>query len=510
MSNGDILKRPQRTSAVIFLVVTLVYFYSAVRYARHAPLWMDEVLTYYTIRQADLSHVLRAVWSGTDFSPFFMHAVLHVIPPVDQGDLLSPRILSIFSAYGAALCLLRLARKYFELPVAVLSFSLLLASYFFFFAVQAREYALIVFLFSASLLVWSNVCDGNNDRKNLFLLWVFLSLTLCTHFYGVVSIVVMALCETVWDLRTRRIRWPVWITLAATCPVGMAWIPWARHLQMLNAGDQNGPFYYAYPTFEKLWSYTVLFVGGNYVFPIIAVSCLAASFLFPGSGDVPPENAQAGRRVLGCIVLSVGCVPLIVFCLARFLTGSFSARYMADFLTFDAVAIPFAIGWTRRATLFSMLMCPALACMIVLYSADDTMDLSSVRSLRAIPSGLPVVIGEGLLFIELQQKIYRPFSRHAVYLYGLENVPNVDRTNEHAIRYLHKVVPWMRVSQFDDFLRDNHHFYVLSRNPATEDYVSPALRQRGVLCRTAFRDADVTVFEAGTDCKRMVPAVSGH
>lgn len=92
----------------------------------------------------------------------------------------------------------------------------------------------------------------------------------------------------------------------------------------------------------------------------------------------------------------------------------------------------------------------------------------------------PVVVGEGLAFLELQYSAPEALRKRLVYLTSPANVANPDPTNEDILRRWQLFHPEMRIEDTETFLQAHDHFFVLHTDESM-DVITPTLGDAGRL-----------------------------
>lgn len=240
--------RPGLQFTVAAIAIVVVFSLVALFRATHAPLWMDEVLAVTAAQQSDVAGVVRAILAGTDFSPPSYHLLVHGLLGAGLPEQLAARLPSILAVAGAGWCVFAIARSRFGSLVALIALAVTIAGPLLDYAVQARPYGLTTFLLAAALALWDRVEQAKaRELPALAGIWAALAACVSLHFYGILAVATLGICEALWTLVHRRIRWLAWAALAAVGPVFLAWMPLARHLRTISAGDQAGPGFTAIP-----------------------------------------------------------------------------------------------------------------------------------------------------------------------------------------------------------------------------------------------------------------------
>jgi len=497
----------------VMLILVAIYINTCVDLVATARFWMDEALAIVAARQESFSAVWDAIWNGAEFSPPAYHFLLHLAPHLGGvGDFVLLRLPSILALLFSALCIYGLLQSRLSKPLALLGFGVALNSGLFVFALQARQYALVALCLSLALLLWDDRDRGNISRPRAFLLWLTLVAAICLHVYGLMAGVVIGLCEAMWFIRGRRIRLAIWGALLGTLPVVALLARLLLHLASFNSHDQSSGAYYAKPTFERFNDAVVDLLIGNggiklIVFAaLIGVACGAVFFarIETGLGQRlervwPQEPPQASPDNLNIILLAMLLMPLVAQAFSVVVTGAFSPRYISAFALFPALAIPAAIARLRFGRLLALALIPVVIGAFWLQNRRGVgaeKITFALDMLRGVETTKPIVIAEGLLYIELAVaadpalKARLHFLKHAPAAEG-------DTTNENQALRLASIDGAFRVEAFDAFVSQNPEFYVFYRPQETADLVTPELAKRCMIKTLAQLRGGVMLLEAG-------------
>jgi hypothetical protein len=503
---SNYFERPAVTASLILL--SGAYFYAAMSRSIADHFWMDEVLAVSAASQSSLSRVWEAIWAGTDFSPpayhFFLHGFVRIFG-ADEGRWVW-RLPSIFAVYGAAWCTYAFVLKSrVNRLAAVLAFGIVLSFSLFEFAIQVREYALLALGLALALLIWSGMDDASARKIRAVGLWLVLGACLCLHFYGIVVVATIGVAELIYWVSRRRFRTAVWLVLLLTAPVEAALYPLASHLAAFNNGDTHAPAYYAKPTWGRLFRAVFDVVdGGMYgmLLLLCAFSVLVAGHLLGRSKESVVGAASARTRrtfrwsTIEIAIISLCLLPLMTFAFSFFVTGSFSVRYIAGDALLPAIAAAFLVDRARSPGLLALLLVPIMTGVLLVQCRAEDPIADALSVVQKAERPYPIVVGEGLLYIELMQAADARTRAKLVYLKRPSGSVSPDPTNENEVLRLATFHPEYRVSDQASFLKANASFYVLERPGATIDTTTPALTARGLLGPPAESKNGVLLYQA--------------
>jgi hypothetical protein len=487
------------------------YFYAAITRAIVDHFWMDEVLAVSAARQPALSQVWQAIWRGTDFSPptyhFLLHGFVRAVGATDSH--LVWRIPSILAVYGAALCTyLLLVKSHSSRLAAVLGFGIVLGFGLFDYAIQARQYGLLTLGLAIALVLWSRIDDARVEKVEACCLWLVLAVCLGLHFYGVIEVAAIGTAELVYWISRRQFRITVWTVLLLTVPVEIALYPLASHLAAFNAGDNLAPGYYASPTIGRLFDAVFEVIGGG----VLGTLLLLSAFLVMGIEYLQERSdrrlstalqpVQPGQATvlpkLEIVIISLCALPLIAFAFSLFITGSFSTRYMVAGALLPAIAFPYLLDKLPSRRLVALALVPLIVGILIIRSHAPDPIADALTVLQKPRPSLPIVVGEGLLFIELMEAADPSTKSKLVYLKRPAGSSSPDPTNENQVIRLATFHPDYRISEQPAFLAGNVDFYELYRPNMSTDTTTPALIEKGILANPVDAEHGILLFRASS------------
>ena len=451
---------------------------------------------------------LQGTNSGTDFSPPTYHFLLHgFVQAAGAADgHLVWRLPSILAVYGAALCTyLLLVKSQLSRLAAVLGFGVVLAFWLFDYAIQARQYALLTLGLALALLLWWDIDDTHVGKVRAFCLWLVLAVCLCLHFYGVIEVAAIGTAELVYWISRRRFRIAVWMALLLTVPVEAALYPLASHLAKFNAGDNLASGYYAKPAIGGFLDAVFDVIGGGglgTLLLILAFLVMGIAYLLERSkprSAAAAESIQTGPVVqltkIEIVIISLCILPLITFAFSLFVTGSFSSRYMAAGALLPAIAAPYMLDRLPSRRFVALALVPLIVGILILRSHAPDPVADALTVLQKPRPAFPIVVGEGLLYIELMEAADPNTKSELVYLKRPAGSFSPDPTNENLVTRLATFHPEYRVGEPNAFLESNANFYELYRPGMSTDTTTPSLIEKGRLGSPLDAERGILLFQ---------------
>jgi len=505
---------------LLFLLVSATYFYAAIVKSRTANLWMDEILAVSVARQLSLAAIWSAIWHGLELTPPTYDILLHYLARLagEGSGRLIWRLPSIAAVYATAVCVYFLLRKQLSPLVALLAFGIVLDSELFDFAVQARQYALSTLGLTIALLLWNNFPGTRFPKLQSAALWLVLSLCISLYFFGIIEVAVIGAAEAIWFLTRKQFRLGIWLSVVLTIPIAAAWRPLASHLASLYAINATAPGYFGRPTASSFIDamFDVVLGGKPGALLLLAgLVLIGFAYLLQNSDlrpfaheNLPPQNPRRfALSRLEIILLSIFSLPFLTFALAFFVTKTFSPRYIIAAALLSAIAPAVMLNRLPSRRLVALALIPLLLgtmagrahapLSIIPESATDALAL-----LRTPRPPLPIVVGEGLLYIELMDSADPKTRSLLVYLERPADQPSPDPTNENLVKNLAAFRPDYRVQQQSRFLANHPSFYLLARPNASTDTTTPSLIQQKLIVGMVNQLGDAQIFRANANAGR--------
>ena len=491
-----------------FVLISAVYVFCAIMRALHSALWMDELLTLEAATQQTWRAVVHVIWIGTDFSPPTYHLLLHIMPGLSSQPRLVARLPSIIAVFGAGLCMAAVVRRRYGTPVATIAFAATVASPLFVYAVEARQYGLTTLCLAAALALWDRIADSPRQRvMPLIGLWVALAACLCLHFYAIVALGALVLCEILWSAHARRVRVHVWAVFVALIPVLMAWLPLSIHLRAIGRADQVGPGFYGTPTLGRLARTIVdLAVGGPAQMPIyfgLVLAIVLGAMVRNEPGKCRSFSPTPDRNLV-IIMLALAAIPFGAYALGIVATGSFVPRYAVGVTLLPGLMIAVAAATCPHPRRTATIILPLAALTLIAQSADTNRTglMMQMRDILARHPGQPMLVGDGDLYIELIDFLEPLDAGRVRYLASPRDAANPDPTNEHELQRLASIDSRYHVVPFEQAVASPAGFEFL-RTTNEADVAFPELLRRGGSIRLTAETELVEAFQ-------IQPVSNGH
>lgn len=302
------------------LVLCLLGFGLRVHHLTTQSFWMDEGYTYH-ISVWKASDILRATF-GVEPNPPLYYLLIHYWIQVVGTTMFSYRFVSVLPSVLTIALVYRLGRDLFTPPIAFGAALLAAVSpYLIWYAQEARAFALLACLATASLLaVWRASRRGGVGR------WVvaavLLTLTLYTHFYGV-FVLGAALAFVLLDsIRSRPWR-SLWLPAGAFVGPVVAYLPWI--VANLHTGkDWRPPVGLVTIAGDSLTSFT----HGGFLRGAVGEAVVVGEVGAVVAYLVTIVRQQKAARRAGLLVASALILPTFAVAALSVVQPIFSTRYV--------------------------------------------------------------------------------------------------------------------------------------------------------------------------------------
>jgi hypothetical protein len=373
--------------------------------AARTHFWYDES---FTLLIASLPNG-RAIWDalahGAENQPPLHFWFVHLALPVSRTLELSARIPSILSFWLMTLCLYRTVAKETNTTYGFIAMLIPFTTPTVYFAYEARGYAPLLLFASASVLFWQMAKSGERRPWSVVLIFLTLTASAYSHYYGVLLYLPFILTELAAGLLKKRWDWPV---LLAILFAGIALVPLAPI--MLAVGRYTEMF--ADPPLTLVQNLYGRLFGLPGV--ILGLMTLAAGLL---GSDRPSPPSPSGSRPIwasraGTLFLLIFCLlPLAGFFLAKLATNAYADRYFVFTVVGFSIAVALMLyqrcrdhSWLAVCCLFAITLMATLELRRHYtepgYRAGSSVSVdAAVESTRHAQEGTEPILLPGLFYL---------------------------------------------------------------------------------------------------------------
>ena len=456
-----------------FCIFSLFYFLGAFGKASSKPFWFDELFSWYVAKLPSLSGIWNALYEGVEPHPALHYFLIRASHGVFGTGELATRIPFIVAFWLALFFLFLIIAKRCGSLIAYLSILFLCLSASYGYAFEARPYASVLACCCASLFCWESAIEDRFRRLALVGLSLSLNVALSSHYYAIFLFIPLMIGEVYRSFQSRRVDWPIWISMAAGAVVLIPLVP-----MILRVRKEFSGFFWSKPT----WGVFLKSIDWFFRDPIL-VCFYGAGFLIGvmKAGDLltaDKRNQRAGWNVPShelIAVMTLILLPVIGFVVAKLVTHAYVTRYFLP--TAIGIALGLAFLYHRllqgRLLITAVLVASLLGIFIVRQAGDarglfsEKPNIAVAKSCTwalSVPDNTPIIISNPLLFLQCQHYAPPGLKTRLCYLMDLDAVRQTGKgTANGALEKLREKVP-IRVEDYRSFLSSHNRFYLYDSN----------------------------------------------
>lgn len=412
--------------AVALPAIAVLLYIAAVAFSSARPLWHDELYTFYIAQAPSIGQMFHEI--RLDLNPPLEYLAVRGAMSAFGANEFAARLPSMIAFFVASGCLYWLMKRRFSSGYGVLAVVVFWSTPFFYYATEARPYALVLAFFGIALLAWVYRAEGRHPKAALAALALANCGMMFSHFFGVFYLLPFGLAQLVRDYRRRKIDLPVWA--AFLLPIAIPFV----YLSIMARYEAS-----AFPHSFLAGPGTIYYFFYNTLAPeswvLLPVICFAVLVAFRRGRKTDTALLPNGSEI--ALLAGMIAIPLVLIAMLTFTHGFFNQRY--------AIPTGFAYGmllafFTAIYTGASRLAAAAASCALLIYFAFAGVIVSKHRyhgiqqvqsaALTDIEPGLPLVDASGLTFLEMDKYSDPATVKRLYYL--------TDR--EFALRYAHATI----------------------------------------------------------------------
>jgi len=316
-------KLEQHSSLAAALALLLI-FVIAVGQSASKLLWYDELVTLKTASLPHWSDVWDFYANGLDTTGPLQSFIARfgLIMPIDAE--LSCRLPFILAYLVMGLSLYGFVRRRYSAGYALASLIFTLNYATFYYATEARSYALVLGGVGFAMFCWQSAIGGRHRPWSPIGVWLGLAFAIGAHAFAVFLFVPFAVAQFANDLKGKKPDWAIWAALVLF-PAGI--LP-VLHGEMI-AKSIFGSNFWAQPHLGSMVeSYKRFFVGGrSYLVAAALVAIGAAMLRWQGRLHFPEAKTRGFSRPEWVLVVMIACLSIFV-APASYLLHVFDQRYV--------------------------------------------------------------------------------------------------------------------------------------------------------------------------------------
>ena len=531
---GGSLKRvaewAERHPRGVGLVLAVLYCSAVFKPASLRPLWHDELFTFYIAQSATLARMWEAIRT-VDLNPPLSYLLTRAVFQVFKPQPFACRIPSMLAFLAGSYFLFAFLRRKTTTLYAALAVLLLWNSRFFYYATEARPYALIFAFTTLMLLGWQRAIKDERRWPGLLILTLGGFGLLLSHVFGVCALAAFWLAEAVRCYLRRKPDWTLWASLSLPLISCVTYIPLIHNQSVVLFPPQWQPsvertalIYGSQAQIAFLPLLIILILAAVWrrkpltrEFPLsIPESALLVSLLL-----VPIEISLLLARSHGALFERYGIVAVIPIAVLPVLSLAWSSRrspvagvLLAAFLVPSLYVPPRVFAIEELPTILS----PKQAAQVVQWVFPLPLAERPVKYLDAsygksrsepplrlrggldeVHPELPIVAASALTFLEMDNREADKVARRLYYLTDREAAAQISHaTLFDSYGKLKQVFPIRgTIEHYQDFVRAYPRFLVVGTYGYPEDWLLQKLQADGAMARRAwqldlpYKDKDV-------------------
>lgn len=466
-----------------FLAGAVFFFigYSIVRNvakAAHRPFWFDELCTWILAHQPNLASLWKALTHAADSHPPPFYLVEKFFSHIISNDEIAFRMPSILGFSCVLWCLFIWLRRRHDSTVAFFACLIpFLTALYATYSTEARGYSLVAACLSIALVAYQHA----PAVRWMLLLGFSLAAAEFFHFYSMFMMAPFFLAETVFFLKTKSFRWPVWGALACGLAPFIAFWP-------ILAGIKG---YYS----EHPWMHPTIFGTLHAYSWILGISTGPTSTLLQQAIWFLLTTGAMGLGVLllyrsfrsqdplfheSALIAGFLLSPIFLYAVVKITHGVLSARYLLPIMFGIVLTAGRGLSHLSRRSmiLIGSLLCACIALQEAAFwiSFYGNYQLGFIQPkpvqdlvAKAGHSDLPVVVSDGHDYLESDHYATEAWKQRLTFLADPSGAMAFGRTdfNDKELLSLRNFAT-LRVFEYAKF-KNSHSQFLLYSNPTPEN-----------------------------------------
>ena len=390
--------RADRWATVGISIVILYTLIRNVLVAASRPFWFDELNTVIVAGQPTLGKVWYALRHAEDSAPLLYVLVEHLCARIIPRAEIAYRVPSILACACILWCLFVFIRTRSGPRVAFVCAALpLFTQIYWRYSVEARSYECVVACTAIALVCYQRVDQGRwviGLAASLFAAGAF-------HYYGFFLLAPFCAAEFVQVIRTRTVRWGVWLAIASGFLPMMAAYPILRQIKQFY-----GAHFWGQATWAVVWNMygRTPFRASLIAMVVLAIMSVVTIFVPVWRRiDVHSELFSANEHMVAIVLIAL---PVLEYVGIKLVHGALTMRYALALILGVSAAVSYSLRFLGRWAVV-----PAIVAMLVLIVGQEVFQwkdrlprpgqflspASSFEKLagRAGHTDLPIVVSDG-------------------------------------------------------------------------------------------------------------------
>lgn len=307
--------------------------------ALRAPLWNDELYTWYFAHLPTMGDVWDELSTGVEQIPPFYYVLTRASLALFGDGQVALRIPSMLGLLLACACLFAIVTRRTDAWYGLVAALIPLATGALPYAWEARPYGLVVGFSAAAVLCHQLRTDGVHPRLAVVGLAFALAAATAVHYYGVLIVLPIVAAEAVRTNLRRELDWPVAVALLA--PV----VPLAVAASLIEDARKYTSSFWTDFDLGSAPEFFVFLLRADVFSPSRVPTWLGvglATVVLGGSLVVLLRRPRPARTEVAAAVGFV-LLPLVGVLVGELVTGAYVERYVLAAVIGPALLVPLAL-----------------------------------------------------------------------------------------------------------------------------------------------------------------------
>jgi hypothetical protein len=475
-SERDLTAGPPRASAArhaaALVAFSIFYFAIALSKAAVKPMMHDELVTWHLARLPGVRDIWDALAVGGDLHPPLSYAASNIAMRLFGDGEVAVRLPAILAFWATCLCLYAFVARRCAIPYALVAALVPLASGAFYYATEARSYALYTAFCAAGLLARQQIGERAGKAAPTVAFAASLALAMSSHYYAALLVVPFGFAEIARARAAGGIRWHVVAAIVVAALSLVLYVP------LIKATARYAPDFWARPDLGSVGESYALLLTGLFLPLLLALAlCAALRRRRREDGVRRPASARAPADDL-VVAAALAAFPVVVVAAAFAAGAGFTDRYALPALVGLSVLVAFAAAAREGGRTGPGLAFVCAFAVVVLYRSGGPA-LTCARAVAwggsvAAPSlgwrvdapddGLPIVVANPTSYLPLEHYSDPALASRLVYLAAGETPrPYLLEASGDQVLLALEPSSGIAVRPFAEFVDKNRRFYVYER-----------------------------------------------
>jgi Dolichyl-phosphate-mannose-protein mannosyltransferase len=381
---------------LILASLTAVYV-TALYFTAQRFVWFDELCTF-DIARAPSLHTLWQWVLKFDNNPPTVYLLSRVSMRIFGPTPLGLRLPSMLEFYFGSVAMLVYLRRKVGNAVAAFGVVIWWSSSSFYYANEARVYALVFLSFACLLLAWDTATKRADRTVALWCVAIATAVLLASHVFASLCLLAFLVAEFVRYLRRRRPDYPLYAALVLPMAIMISYIP----LISVYHGLILWPQFHASPLMAGKFYYRTVDCVARALF-VVALTGMLLQQKLRGEEAIEAEVALEDRALIVCMLLN----PLLLNLLLMHRKGDFFDRYTlaTNAVIYGLIAVVFAVRlrFTKLTSYVATILMLMLMAHMVHREWVKRPRQADPRIMSSLRPDLPLVVSNGATWVEMNQ-----------------------------------------------------------------------------------------------------------